>query len=589
MPHPLEPAGYSNTDTAEIESIQTLEQLLEPELVKHDIKRRDKVPNVDGWIELVDEARRPIGKLEVQVRKIGDGATSDSCGTSLIAYSQRVSSPVIYVGVDVKNRRAYWRHVAVPMVELKEGKDSCTIKFDPVSDGIGPGFPYVERWQSLTKDYQERISNFPKLRQEFTDSVRLTDVPTEDRLWFQSFVDLLNRYLDEEVPGVKDLFFADTWKLGVAITGTSRDQVSYSLYKVPKGENAPLLISVPGQLWHLFESGEAQNIDTGGIPISVNLAHRSALASPETEAKKEVSRYASKIFQERRLKIRGTTMCIEHIFRFLDEFHFTLGIDAKDEYEIGELRQGLYAYFHGWHAVAFSRYRVEWAHLLNLRYPSFAMISAAVRISREEVEAELASNRHPVVPVIDEYRQLRSLSEALDYLFQRGVERVQRPYVQRSPGGRWIWNGFSADGLLQNLSLVFEHLHEEYREFIEANGFVPGKLGHCQPGIARIYAADLSAWANLAGFPSMKSYTVEDKAGALLPVQFINTSDISEPNFSDSRRELLFNGTTYPLRGWSQFDPARFFGRSPLLNSCYQWLAKDLSAQLGQSFSVQDF
>jgi hypothetical protein len=87
----------------------------------------------------------------------------------------------------------------------------------------------------------------------------------------------------------------------------------------------------------------------------------------------------------------------------------------------------------------------------------------------------------------------------------------------------------------------------------------------------------------------MYSYTVEDPAGALPPVQFIDTSIVSKPTLSDSRRELLFNGNTYPLRGWSQFGPGRFLGRSPLVNTCYESLAKDLSAQLDQNFSTHDF
>jgi hypothetical protein len=157
-PQVKEPAAYPNTDTAENLAIQIVEQLLDINRVKADIRRRDKVPNSDGYLELVDSEGRPIGKLELQVRKMKDDSTSATCGADLIAYSQRITSPFIYVGVDVNNKRAYWRHISSPMVELKEGNQSCTLRFDPDFDSIGSGFPFFERWLLLVRDTTLNVS-----------------------------------------------------------------------------------------------------------------------------------------------------------------------------------------------------------------------------------------------------------------------------------------------------------------------------------------------------------------------------------------------------------------------------------------------
>lgn len=79
---PPKPAGYPSTDAAEIEALNVLRMALDPVRVKADLKERDKHPNIDGYVELVDEDIKPVGKLEVQVRKIPEGVTKYQCPTS---------------------------------------------------------------------------------------------------------------------------------------------------------------------------------------------------------------------------------------------------------------------------------------------------------------------------------------------------------------------------------------------------------------------------------------------------------------------------------------------------------------------------
>jgi hypothetical protein len=528
----------------------------------------------------------------VQVRKIKDEATSASCEIELIAYSRTISTPLIFVGVDVKNERAYWRHVTNPMVELKEGKQSCTLRFDPISDTIGEGFPYFERWGDLAKEYQKRVSNYPQLKKQLSDAVRLTSVAPQDIMWFQTFVDLLNRYWNEDFPGLKDLFFSDTWKIGVAITSTTPHHLSYSLYKVPKGENAPLIISAPGEMGHLFGSGpNVRSIETGGIPFSGKYISRQSIDTPEAKAKNEIAWYASKLFEHRSLKLSGELICSEYIFRFLDQFHHVMGVDLKDDYEIGELRRGLYGYFPHWYFFTFRKFSEMYADILpNLAYPTFSMIARSiVRISKEEIENKMSSGAPFYSYVIpDDERHLRSLKEALDYMFQKGVERIRRPYASRAQVGRWIWNGFTVVELRQNLSTVFQHLHQEYREFVEANGFDSRKLIHCATNFARLYVANLETWPNSEGCPFIKYYVVENNDGMLPPVQFIDAASSSEPAMTDSRKRLICDNAEYQLLAWGSYGATTLFGKAPLLNTCYRWLAEDLSKELNHQFSIRD-
>ena len=51
----IEPAPYSTTDAAEQNAVITFESLVDSRFVKAEIRTRDKYPNVDGIVEIVDE------------------------------------------------------------------------------------------------------------------------------------------------------------------------------------------------------------------------------------------------------------------------------------------------------------------------------------------------------------------------------------------------------------------------------------------------------------------------------------------------------------------------------------------------------
>jgi hypothetical protein len=66
------PAAYSPTDHSESRAINCLNDLLDDPSIKSHIVQRDKTPNVDGFVELVDDRSIPIGKIEVQVKYLNN-------------------------------------------------------------------------------------------------------------------------------------------------------------------------------------------------------------------------------------------------------------------------------------------------------------------------------------------------------------------------------------------------------------------------------------------------------------------------------------------------------------------------------------
>ena len=184
----MKPAPYPNNVREEIEAINTFERLIDLKFVIPHINRLDKIPNTDGHLEIIDEEKLPIGKLEVQVKKIPDGETSYQCPVELIAYSQIISLPFLLVCVDVGSNKAYFRHLHHSMMpELKSDQKSFAIKFDPKIHTVSSETQYLLQWLEIIQDYNKRVSEYPRLSQ-IENQLHLSHISKADRIYFQEFI-----------------------------------------------------------------------------------------------------------------------------------------------------------------------------------------------------------------------------------------------------------------------------------------------------------------------------------------------------------------------------------------------------------------
>ena len=174
-------ASYSSTDTSEIKSIAILYTLLDQSKVKADLKFRDKLPNIDGYIELIDDMRRPYGKLEVQVKTIGDTSKEDPkypCPLSLFTYSEGTCNPVVLIGVDTIQVRAYWIHIHKKILNgrvLSVGQKTVSLSF-PLENIIDrDDDAYIDYWMSIVKNYQRRLHDYDELYDEYLKIEKITN------------------------------------------------------------------------------------------------------------------------------------------------------------------------------------------------------------------------------------------------------------------------------------------------------------------------------------------------------------------------------------------------------------------------------
>jgi len=158
------PASYPANDAAEKDAINLFECLVDSNYIKTDIKSRDKHPNIDGSVEIVrkeEDRYIPIGKFDIQIRKIPGGATKYSCPSSLVGYSKVTLLPLLLICADTDEKRVFWKHVTVDMPEFKENQDKFTIKFDPAVDVIDKNLTYMSRWTEIVESYQQQRASYP--------------------------------------------------------------------------------------------------------------------------------------------------------------------------------------------------------------------------------------------------------------------------------------------------------------------------------------------------------------------------------------------------------------------------------------------
>lgn len=194
-------------------------------LIPH-ISSGDKVPNLDGSIELCEDAVNkinPIAKFEVQVKSLNHDYNNSnirdntqypykySCETKCVnVVLQGITlNPVLLILVDFKNEHIYWKYMNERYcLELDVGcQKEKTIYFSN-EDEVTDIDEWGENLRSIYKSYKYNLKSsdcFLLPEEERT-------VPEE----IQKMSDYINGLLDNELWFIKKSLFPQMWKLGIA-------------------------------------------------------------------------------------------------------------------------------------------------------------------------------------------------------------------------------------------------------------------------------------------------------------------------------------------------------------------------------------
>lgn len=599
----MDPAPYPPKNTEEIKAIITFLGLLDVDRVKPDSRFLDKVPNLDGSLELVDEQQRPVCELKVQIKKIPAGLLKFDCPIELVGYSTRVSSPFILVCVDVENKKAYWCHISVLMSGLKPEQKTFTVKFQPVVDEIGEGFPYFGRWRNLCQTYLESVSQYPRYKQIVDEEIGLTKLSSEDRRIFQQFIDEVNLLLDVDVPIVKYENFADAWKLGVSIHQADQDAVSYSIYTVPKGENAPILTHVPRNEGppkiSRVGGGEISGLVSfhleggAGNEVSLQWKQRAYFDDPIKAAREFVFHYLNKLLRNRTLHVYGLNQSVEVLMSFMSEYAHTLGLPETDTYKTADLSYGLNVFFPMWYSQAFPKMmfflQKNYAPMLRLNpWPSFELIANIAQRPQHPTEAEIrkaiASRLRPApAPVRTDSFSIETLLQALNFLRTANVEEISRQDRPPSLAGRWTWKCYTPEDFKHNVVSMLRGAANDYADFVKGNRF--GRLDSplISGETALVFAANTSKWQDEPFGLQVDGYWVENTDRSLPLFTFIDLSVEPEACHREGSLVIIRGVRRNWTHCWSSIDD-HFREECRTRAMLYELLQVDLERRFGEGF-----
>jgi hypothetical protein len=566
----IQPKPYPPTDSAEQNAKVVFENLVDRSIVKADIRTRDKYPNIDGTIELVDERQAPIGKFDIQLRSIPKGQTSYPCETSLVAYSTSSTLPVLLICVDSANEYAYWKHInaAMPEFKGKETQKSFTIHFLAASDGIDQTGTYIQKWIEITRDYQERIALYPMMSSQVANKLELKAIDPKDRELFQRYIDTVNGLLDREFVVIKELLFPGTWKLGVGIVSSDQSHVQYQLYTIPYGTPSPLVCKLDRGFLFTHEWSPSAVFET--------LAPRDTISDPSGLGTDFVLERVRNAVEKTALPIYGKVLSADILIAFVDLYHRLIGISPNlDHYLVQDL-----AYALNQHLVRMG------AAIVRKITPG---TGAGFVIDLDWFSNYLATNRiEPITPnqptVYFSFTSsinfpVRAPFDSLRYLLANKVVEIDRPFGRRdlvlSQGRKWIWSGYSREKEIESVTYILKHSLEEYSAFVSGNRFHFPNSPYFDSDIAIVFEYEPVGTTSVRG-PGLREHHI-DNTSHLLPKLSIFVRDQNHHCVDTSRfPNIELDGKVYSAHSSSSSIADFFFHRTPVLKLIYRMLSSDL-------------
>jgi len=592
--NPFEPARYPANNTEELSAVVAFLGLIDKARVKPHVNSLDKIPNHDGTVELVDEYQRPIGELKVQVRKIPKDATRYDCPVELVAYSTRISLPLLLICVDVDNNKAYWCHVHALMPELKKEQKTFTVNFQQNVDQVGKGFPYFERWYTICADYLSRVSEYPELKNKLDDRIGLSAINAKDRELFQTYAGEINTLLDVDFPIVKHEFFANAWKLGVNIHHANPETISYSIFTIPNGENAPILLHTPtssGMPKITSQDGKEiaglleLQIEPRKGAVAIQWMRRDQFLDASVKGKKFIARYLERLFRDKRLQVHGANHSAELLLWFLRRYAHTVGLPSAGTYLVEDVYTGLNLFLPFWYGITFPRvmafFKRKYPDMLKANpFPSFEQIAGSVVEGADAAEAEVLSAIEsgrdcPSAPFRADSFSFESLQQAIAYLRVANVLELSDKYRPTTKQEARAWKCYSPEDYVYNFKLAYEQASQDYPAFVKGNQFGRFNSKLISGEVALVVAMDSRDAADGWAPPTVVEFIVPNPKRTLPFLTFIDRSKDSD-RLVDKGLNLTLDGIQIQALQSHGGLGIMGFGSLPVRTLLYDWLKREL-------------
>lgn len=570
------PAPYSKTDTAENAAVAVFNSLIDADRVKAEIRTRDRYPNVDGVVEIVDEEGYPIGKFDAQIKKMKTGDLKYRCPVTLVEYSKVSGLPLILICVDVEQKIAFWQHIFPAMPGIKDQTKVFTVHFDAVSDIINDNRIYLDLWIKLIKNHNKILSEYPFLLTQFKQKVVVETLTSSDISVIQLFLDQINSLLDHDFLTVKRILLPDTCKIGLGVLDSNDRQISYQVYKLNDGQAGPLICSLQqddsGQIehHHLDELSEHWNIKT-------------YFEDPQTNGKSFVSSFVKEVFESRRFYIHGTHLAMDIVFNFLDRYAHCLGLNLRQPfYTLQSISHGLHEYLPA--VCEQVQDLLQDSAFDDSIFTNFDIFADTVFENEIQPEPSAESNSNGdssfSFPILD------LLSDSIRYLRTVDMPEIRRPY--RLPEQHSLLNRISCLPKLNckyeqyKIRNILKYAVQDYADFVQGNLLNFPNSPYLAENISLVYCLEIRP--RMDGDVEFILHEYHVINNNILPkTLFFNR--LLKPDYGGGAPHIRVRNEPFRCIRVVEKGASELFGKFPVLDKIYSMLRNDLAQHYGSEFN----
>lgn len=142
--------------------------------IAHKVESHDKSANTDGYIELVDDEDRPVGKLVVQAKTYKSkykGQNKAEIPAYFVAYAMRMRNEVcIFFSVDADENRIYWKYISDDYIRsFQKAGDNASHIYQFTSEEIVSQENVddtIDRWKQIFNDKIAQLTKEKKSTEE---------------------------------------------------------------------------------------------------------------------------------------------------------------------------------------------------------------------------------------------------------------------------------------------------------------------------------------------------------------------------------------------------------------------------------------
>ena len=419
--------SHSQNDFTDKESVSLIENTLaHHKRVMSKLYSSDKWPNIDGHIEVQDVNNILVGRSYVQVKTLPvNHNLKFACPVSF--FSSCELEPCFLFGVDNQNGRVYWLYFdahVIKEIDFEDNTSTKTIEFNESQYFDKNKTDYVEAWEKIIKDNQQKFKHYNELKTSYelilSSSNRAIGKTDKNFSKIHLFLDELNNKLDHQFQIVKDIFYPRTWKIGLAYYDYEGTTVSYTPFPIPIDQNDVQIKEVDNTL--------RDKLKQQGLGFTGHFAENPIEVRPREYAKEIIGSKMTSILERQLLNHKGHELLAqETVFNFINSYHDYLDLPKKDSYSVEEVKSS--------------------NELMRMKNTSLLSINA----------------RHINLSI---FWELLNFLESK----QLPISRVYRAKdFSRIPNGGWVWDVFSKSDTEHNLNIVFDNLPSAYEQLIFNN------------------------------------------------------------------------------------------------------------------------